>query len=742
VAVPPELIRLRTRRLQYGRHFISGPITLRWINPRRLTAVDRFADALRVLVGLGGVMLYTWVKGDAQELIPLMLGVIASALAETDDSWRRRAQALVLTLICFSVAALAVEALLGWPWLFLVALPLGTFTLVMLGAASGRYATIANATLLLSVYTMIGVQQNPAPNAPFWHEPLLLIIGAAWYGMLALAWNALFVHRPVRQSLARLYDALDDYLRCKSWLFEPVRDLDVAARRTDLARANARVVSALNDTRLALIDRLDGRRSRSAMEANLRLYLAAQDIHERASSAHYPYKALTAAFFHSDLMFRCQRLLQAIGRACRERGQALRFEEPLPDDRHVIAAAEDFAAAITHQRGLPHEPGRDLLYAVDDLADNLHGLAERVRPTDGDTDQSTSELLQNPQPRSPLEGWRRIRVQLTPASARFRHGLRLALAMWAGYIVLQLLHPAQGYWILLTTMLVCQPDYGTTRSRFHQRVGGTVAGLVVGWALLRLFPSPQVQLTLIVISGVVFFAARFRRYFLAAAGISVLVLLSFNQVGNGFDLILPRLVDTLIGGALAAAVMLLVLPDWRERELHHLLAEALSAHATYLRAVFAQYRTGRHDDLAYRIARRDAHNADAAVSTHVSTALRDPRGARTDSRDALAVLACAQTLIGHLSTLGAHREMIQDSSDSTRLANAVDHLADALENVRQGLIRADAAPLDGVAAAQIYDDLADLTSRREGTVRLVAGQLQLLLDELPELRRLSLGLVA
>lgn len=110
------------------------------------------------------------------------------------------------------------------------------------------------------------------------------------------------------------------------------------------------------------------------------------------------------------------------------------------------------------------------MYAVDDLADNLRGLSERVRPTGGDTDQSRSKQLQNPQPRSSLESWQRIRVQLTPALARFRHGLRLALAMWAGYIVLQLIHPAQGYWILLTTMLVCQPDYGATRLRFTQRV--------------------------------------------------------------------------------------------------------------------------------------------------------------------------------------------------------------------------------------------------------------------------------
>ncbi len=714
-------------------------MSLRWFRLQRVTAFDRFADAIRVLVALSGVIVYSGLREDAHQLIPLMLGVIASAIAETDDSWRRRARALVLTLICFSVAALTVEALLDMPWAFALALPAGTFVLIMLGAASGRFATIGNATLLLSVYTMIGVTQHTGAPRAFWVEPLLLVAGAGWYGALALAWNAVFVHRPVRQSLARLYAALDDYLVCKSWLFEPVRDLDVAARRNDLAHANARVVSALNDTRLALMDRLAGRRSRSAMTENLRLYLAAQDIHERTSSAHYPYKALTEAFFHSDLLFRCQRLLRVTGAACRARAAALRYDEPFTDDGRVATAVTDLDTAIEYRRTLSGAPGAELMYAVDDVADNLRDLAERVTGA-GDAGLESDTVLQNPLPQSSLEIWQRIRVQLTPASARFRHALRLALAMWAGYLVLLAVHPAQGYWILLTTMLVCQPDYGATRTRFLQRVGGTVVGLVVGWALMRLFPAPQVQLLLIVASGVVFFAARFRYYFTAAAAVSVLVLVSFNQIGNGFDLIWPRFLDTLIGGALAAAVMLLILPDWRERELHHRLADALAAQAAYLRILFSQYRTGRADDLAYRIARRDAHNADAAVSTHVATALKDPRGARTDSREALAVLACAQTLIGHLSTLGAHRERLAEA-DADALAEAVAHIAEALDHVAHGLIRSEPAPFDGEAAARIYDRLARLRAEREGTVRLVAGQLQLLLDELPELRRIGARLI-
>jgi uncharacterized membrane protein YccC len=187
----------------------------------------------------------------------------------------------------------------------------------MLGALGERYGAIASATLILAVYTMIGVDQRGGEVTDFWHEPLLLVAGAAWYGALSVLWQAMFSNQPVQQSLARLFlragaCTSSSSHRCSS----PSANWTSKRGRLELAQQNGRVVAALNAAKEIILHRVGNTRPGSKVSRYLKLYFLAQDIHERASSSHYPYNALAEAFFHSDVMFRCQRLLRQQGKAC------------------------------------------------------------------------------------------------------------------------------------------------------------------------------------------------------------------------------------------------------------------------------------------------------------------------------------------------------------------------------------------------------------------------------------------
>ena len=85
---------------------------------------------------------------------------------------------------------------------------------------------------------------------------------------------------------------------------------------------------------------------------------------------------------------------------------------------------------------------------------------------------------------------------------------------------------------------------------------------------MQLFPQLHVQLLIALLSALLFFFTRTDRYLVASAAITVMALTCFNLIGDGFVLIVPRMVDTLLGCAIAAVAAFLILPDWQGRQLH------------------------------------------------------------------------------------------------------------------------------------------------------------------------------
>ncbi|MDQ0586291.1 YccS family putative transporter [Variovorax paradoxus] len=712
---------------------------------QRLRRMAGHAQPLRVLLTLGSLMAIGSLSGHAEAMTPLFLGAIASALAETDDSGRGRLRAQAVTLLCFAAAAFAVVSWIDTPVLFVPGLALAAFSLTMLGAIEPRYKAVGFATLILAIYAMLGIDGSAAAasDAGRLQEALLLLAGAAWYGVFSVAWCTFFPAQPVQAQLAGLFRVLGDYVCFKASLFEPLRGIDMERKRLSLAQLNTQVVAELNAAKEGIFRRIGSTRAPTGRIVRYRgLYLIAQDVHERATSSHDDYNALADAFFHSDLLYRCQRVLTLQGEACRRLALSIERREPFAADPATGHALVELQSAIDHERAQVREPRRAaLLASVEAMAWNLAQLERQLAgATEPSARAGRADMgLFDRSPRSGREMVERVRRQFTPRSALFRHALRLAVALVAGYGVMLLIHPVRGYWILLTTLFVCQQAWGDTVSRVGQRIAGTAIGVVAGWALLVLFPQPWAQSLLAVAAGVFFFATRATRYLLATAAVTVLVLMCFNQVGDSDVLMVPRLIDTAIGSLIAALAMVLVLPHWQARRFSDLAAAALRNHAHYLRQIAGQYRSGARDDLAYRLARRNAHNADATLSTAVFEMFREPGFVRPRAGTALRFLIQSHTLLSYLSALGAHRVALHvpQRLDALRMeaegaAAALDALAAYMEGGSPEAVTAGVEPIDlePPEAAPHGSDAGDHAARLFRTeLALVRQQIEALREQ-------------
>lgn len=698
---------------------------------------EAFSRGVRSFLALASVMAGGWWLDQAQAIIPLLLGVIASALAETDDSWRGRLRAQQITLLCFALIAFAVQASLLYPGLLAGVLVLAAFSFTLLGALGERYRAIAFASLILSIYTALAAQTGGSMTR--W-QVLALLAGAAWYGLISVLWAAALPMLPVRQNLSRLYRVLAEYLHLKSAMFEPVRGIDLDRRRLALAMHNGRVVESLNATKESLFSRHGADDARAWLCEALHQYFVAQDMHERVSSSHEHYEVLAEAFFHSDVLYRCQRVLALLGQDCQTLAQAIVNDERWQRGDATMRSIEDLGAAIRHmEAGMAGEGENGPLRALHALADNLRAIGHDLAgaqnaPAPGVL--ADNRILDH-QPRTMREAWLRVQAQLSLSSPLMRHAIRLSVALAAGYLVMLSSAGSHGFWILLTIVFVCQPQYGATLTRLVQRIAGTVLGLLMGWALLRLFPELLVQSAFTVAAGVLFFVTRQSHYLLATAAITSLVLLSFNQVGDGYGLILPRLLDTLAGSVIAGLAVWLVLPSWQSRQLPRVAAQVMRAQSEYLREIMAQYQCGKRDHLAYRLARRNAHNADAALSGTLSAMSREPDRVGRNAPAGMRFLVLSHTLLNYLSALGAHRDAqlaLAYENLPMRAAkcllSTLDAVAAALEAGQSAIVPAAPAETDMLAAlAQPLDPALPDAQRRLQAQLLLALRLQPALRE-------------
>lgn len=708
----------------------------------QLWSLERVAYSVRVFIALTGVMLLCWWQGELSLIVPLFLGIIASALAETDDNWQGRLKAVLVTLICFSFTSASVTILFPYPWLFVIGLGCSAFFLTLLGAIGSRYSTIGMATLILAIYTMISVSQHIATNNPdIWRDTIALVIGAAWYGLLSVIWNFLFVHQPVQYALANLFHELGEYLKIKATLIEPIRHLDIEERRLALAKQNGKVVAALNSAKETIFNRMKGSRHNPQVSRYLKLYFIAQDIHERASSSHYPYDELCAAFFHSDVLFRCQLLLYYQGKVCQLLAKAIQLKEPFSYDKNV-EALEDLKKSIDYVRQQP-ETNKRLLRSVRALAQNLTVLEQKLvdaKNPDAVANQDIS--LIDREVHTFKEAFVRFRQNLSFTSLTFRHAVRIAVALTAGYGLMRWLDAEYGFWILLTTLFVCRPSYGATRIRLVQRMIGTVIGVVSGWAIITLFPSLIVQSVITIIAGVLFFAYRVSRYTLSTAFITLMILCCFNQMGNSaFTMITPRLIDTFIGCTIAGLAVFLILPDWQGRQLNRVLANTLSTSSRYLREIMRQYATGKEDNLDYRVARRNAHNADAALSSALASMLLEPGYFRKDADAGFRFLVVSHTLLSYLSALGAHRESLQyDAEVEVMLKRVTTSIANDIEGIANDLLLKKPVKLKSDNEESLAKELEQLPDEMDDNLKLVLTELALICRQLMRIRNLSVQL--
>ncbi len=702
---------------------------------KQATYNTTFMYNIRMIIAFSGTAFVPYFIGQQIYTIPLTLGVVAAALSDIDDRFSVRLMNLIYTYIGFFVTAVSVYLLFPHPILFAIGLIAACIGWILLGSLGRRYATISYGCLVVSVYAMLGVHLFDN----WYMQASLLVIGAAWYGLISTISFLLFPVRQVQDKLAQCYSSLGDFLFAKSNLF----DVDMTAKSyqqsmIELSLENAKLITIFNEMKTALLTRLKGDRGQKDTRRNLQYYFVAQDIHERADSAHFDYQKLAKIFEHSDILFRFQRILFIQAKACKDLSSCIMQRNTYDHSKRFKHSFENLKISLDKLRA---EQQYDQVWvnALFSLFQNLKAIDAQLRnvETERHINFDKANHIENQLKDDDLKGWDdiviRIKQHLTPESVLFRHAIRVSLVLFIGYIFVQITNIQYGYWILLTALFVSQPNFNATKRRLYLRIVGTLVGIILGYAILYFIPSIEGQLLLLVFCGVLFFELRSKQYAQATAFITILALINFNLDGLGFTAAVPRMVDTIIGCALAWFGVSFIFPDWKFRRLPRTIKRSLQAQCNYLIEVVAQYKDGRNNGLNYRVVRRAAHNNDADVASLISTLATEPDFDPVQKTQAFEFLCLNHTFISYIAALGAHREKIQDQEILMLLDKAV-------EDIQGALLRDEVPDLTVQNMLQTIRHRLSQNNDEDQKSLIVLQQLSLMFSILGQLSRLKQNL--
>jgi uncharacterized membrane protein YccC len=182
------------------------------------------------------------------------------------------------------------------------------------------------------------------------------------------------------------------------------------------------------------------------------------------------------------------------------------------------------------------------------------------------------------------------RSNLTPGSVIFRHAVRYGTATSAGVAIAYALHLTRGYWVPVTAAVVLRPFAATTVQRTLFRVAGTVAGGLIAVAVVSGTHGPVGLIAALFVCSAVAFTLLPLNYSWAVVFLTptVIVLISAAAPG-GWSVTADRVLNTLLGAAIALVVGFLLWPKAERRAFPDALAAALLAVRGQLDGVLDAY---------------------------------------------------------------------------------------------------------------------------------------------------------
>ncbi|ESU26228.1 putative membrane protein [Flavobacterium limnosediminis JC2902] len=272
----------------------------------------------------------------------------------------------------------------------------------------------------------------------------------------------------------------------------------------------------------------------------------------------------------------------------------------------------------------------------------------------------------------------RLRVlveNLSFSSTTFRHSLRLTLTILAGFIIGKLLPFQNGYWILLTIVVIMRPGYGLTKQRSFERIFGTVIGGIIAFGILYFVDNHYILGTLSVIAMILGFTYSQINYKIGATFVTIYVIFIFGMLTpNITEVVQYRILDTLLGAALAFIANYFLWPSWEFLNLNKHLEKSIAANRNYLKEITLFYNQKGEPTTDYKVSRKQAFIEIGNLMASFQRMKQEPKSKQKNMAKVYKAVVVNHTLLSSAASLGTYVQ----SHKTTEASQAFNIVADTV----------------------------------------------------------------
>ncbi len=597
------------QRFIYSHHFYSG--------------LRRAAGTLLPILVVGGI--FGWY---AQGLIATFGALCVAFIDQPGPHENRRNEMLGGVLL--STLAVAVTGLAtSHPVLIWIAVIGQCFLFSMLSVYGKKGGQIGFACLLLMTVTM----HSPLTTEEVWRHTLVSMGGGLFYALFSYSLSQIMSLREKEQALSVALFATSDYIARRADMYNLDNDLDDSYRKliacqSDMTEKHQAARDMVLRGLATLQKKSDPRR---IMLWNL--FIEMITILDTLVATHTDYAVLRrelggsdAILFMRDALYKMSMDLDRIALAV-SRNRTAQHRSSVKAELRAL----EFEIEQMHNNGFAQqEPDAYSLcvQVLRRLRNNARIVERMYEYTRGSSDTKPIQAVNMDNSLSEFLSRQQFRVGMITSNLRIdspfcRYALRVTLAAGIA-MTLSTLIPTlarQGYWILLTVLIIMKPGFALTRQRNGWRLLGTLTGCAMAFGVLYTEPSNSVLLAIMVVSTIIGGSMLQINYMAASTFNTNAVLLAFHFIDpSSITIIGDRAVDTLIGSIVCFACSYF-LPWWESQFMPSLARAAVSANREYLRCglnlLDVRQAAGndmmapavQQADLAWRLSRKNVHIA-------------------------------------------------------------------------------------------------------------------------------------